>query len=175
MPVTPSEPVSSLSARTADGGVGRGLCCRSRPSGRSGVGADAVVVAVGTDHAAVQTNVSGLVGRNYAQLGAEEVSLGDAVLLVEDASCRFSLTFSAALSSWQRAGADEDIQLLAVDAFAQGLAVIWSAARWGSRSVTQKTGVALVLADADGHSRCRRLRVNDAVQGQGDGRSTGIS
>ena len=71
-PVTPSEPVSLYISQHADGSVGRGL--RPDLGHQGGIGVDAVVVAVGTDHGAVQADITGLVSGDDLDLGAGEVA-----------------------------------------------------------------------------------------------------
>ena len=51
--------------------------------GKLGIGADAVVVAVSADEAAVKAEVAGVHGRDGLQLGGDKVLLDDAVLLVQ--------------------------------------------------------------------------------------------
>ena len=132
-----------------------------------GVSANAVVVTVSTDHASVQTNVSCFVSRNYAQLCAEEISLGDAVLFVEDLhQVQFYLLGSFVIL--ELSGTDEDIQALAFECFAQSLLSLFG------RKVWQQVGyaedwVVLIFTDGDGNNRTVFL-VNIAVQCQRNGR-----
>ena len=77
MPDTPSEPVSSLSAR-----MHTQVCSGSfdvEDGLQLGIGADAVVVAVGADEAAVKADVAHVEGGHGAELGGDEVLLRDAV------------------------------------------------------------------------------------------------
>ena len=50
-----------------------------------GIGADPVVVAVGTQQASVQAHLPAPAGRHYRQFGRQEVFLDEAVLFVQPA------------------------------------------------------------------------------------------
>lgn len=72
-----------LVGEDADGGLLRRF---ELQDGRElGVGADAVVMAVGADHAAVKAQVPRVGGRDGLKLSGDEILLHDAVFLVQDA------------------------------------------------------------------------------------------
>ena len=79
--------------------------------GKLGIGADAVVVAVAADEAAVKSEVAHIEAGDDLQLRGEEILLGNAVLLVEQAQ-HGELHALAALVGVGR-GADEEIETLA--------------------------------------------------------------
>ena len=56
---------------------------RVEDRGKLCIGANSVVVPVGADHAAVQTDIARVRGRNRFQLGGDEVLLDDAVFFVQ--------------------------------------------------------------------------------------------
>ena len=133
---------------------------------KAGVGADPVVLAVGTDHGPVQADVHGLGGGDSHQLGGEEVLLHHAVLLVENGhdrqlhpvSPRFLIKGTAA---------DKEIQLLGGHDRPHGLLGLVPR-QMGQQVAHGKLRVAGVLADAHGHGG-PVLQDHQAVQGQGDG------
>ena len=121
-----------------DGHGREGRIPRLQDRGEGGIGADTVVVSVGADQAAVEAQVARLEGGDRLQLGGKEIRLGHAVFLMEDPQ-DVELDQLPFLIVAQRPGADEDIEVLPLTT-SVALRVICSVARWGSRSVTQKTG-----------------------------------
>ena len=59
------------------------MCIRDRQGAERGVAADAVIVTVGADHAAVDADVHRVGGGHRLQLGGGKVRLGNAVLVVK--------------------------------------------------------------------------------------------
>ena len=135
-----------------------------RDGGR--VAADLVVMAVCGDERAVEADVAGLEGRDQFEFRRQEVFFHDAVLLVEDLQ-DVELHELGLLLTLEGKGADEDVQVLALDGIGQGAFLLFL------REVRQEIGddelrVALVLADVHGDGRAVALD-DDAVEGQRDG------
>ena len=131
-----------------------------------GVAADLVVMAVSGDERAVEADVAGLEGRDHLEFRRQEVFFDDAVLLVQDLHDVELHEFRLFLAL-ERQGADEDVQVLALDGIGQGAFLLLL------REVRQEIGddelrVALVLADVHGDGRAVALD-DDAVEGQRDG------
>ena len=130
-----------------------------------GVGADAVIVAVAADEAAVQTDLGGHGGRDHLQLGGVEVVLGDAVLGVETLH-DLELHPLGVLLIPHRAAAQEDVQGFAGDGLAQGLLALLSA------QVGQQVGddeLGLVALAQHHRDDGAVLQSQDAVHLQRDG------
>ena len=131
-----------------------------------GIGADAVIVAVGADHGAVETKIPGLEGGNGAQLGGEEVLFHDAVLFKQQLG-NGDLDLLGAGVIPQSGAADEDIELFALDAFGQRLLHLVSG------KVRQQIGDAengIALFFADGYGQAGAVLTDDrTVQRQRDG------
>ncbi len=121
---------------------------------------------VGGDERAVEADVAGLEGRDHLEFRRQEVFLDDAVLLVQDLH-DVELDEFGLLLAFERQGADEDVQVLALDGVGQRALLLLL------REVRKKVGddelrVALVLADVDGDRGAVALD-DDAVEGQRDG------
>ncbi len=123
-------------------------------------------MAVCGDERAVEADVAGLEGRDQFEFRRQEVFFHDAVLLVE-ALQDVELHELGLLLTLEGKGADEDVQVLALDGIGQGAFLLFL------REVRQEIGddelrVALVLADVHGDGRAVALD-DDAVEGQRDG------
>ena len=134
-----------LVGEDADGGLfglvereERGEFCKS---------ADAVVMAVGADQAAVESNVTGVRRGDSFQLGGDEVLLGDAVFLVQQTQ-DFDLDAVRAVVIAERAGANEDIERFGRDGLIEGLFALF-AAKVREQIVDDELGVLGVVADLD--------------------------
>ena len=108
-----------LVGQHAHGRLDRGAEVQQRLEG--GIGAYAVVMAVGGDEAAVEANLTRRACGDHGQLGGEEVLLRQAVLLVQEHEDG-ELHAVCALVVLQRAAAEQDAQVLARHALGQRLA-----------------------------------------------------
>ena len=123
-------------------------------------------MAVGTDHGAVQADITGLVSGDDLDLGAGEVALGDAIGLVQHAQhVQFDALLSVLISDGQ--GRNDDVQFLGRDALGQGLGVLLCT-QVGQQVRNAENRVVVLLADADFDLGAVGA-VDNAVQGQGDG------
>ena len=115
-----------------------------------GVGADAVIMAVGADEAAVKAQLPGLGGGDGFQLGGDEVLLGDAVLLVENVQ-NGQLHPVGALVVLQGTAADENVQALGSNGLIEGLFALLPA-QVGQQVIDDELGILFLVADghADG-------------------------
>ena len=110
-----------------------------------GVSIHAVIVAVGTDHGAVKAHVACLGSGHHLDLGAGEVALGDAVLLVQqDEGVQLDSLFDVLFFHDVRA--DEHVQLLALNALAE-LALVLLGTQMGQQVGDAEHGIVLVLTD----------------------------
>jgi hypothetical protein len=135
-----------LIGQDADGSEGRVL--GGDLGHQSGICIDAVIVAVGSDHGAVEADVAGLISGDDLDFSAGKILLGDAVLLIkEDHSIQLDsfLHFLVVHS----VGADEDVQFLGADAVAQ-LALALLSAQMGQQVGDAEDGIVLVLAHVHG-------------------------
>ena len=150
-----------LVRQQADGGVLRGV------QGQQGhdlvVDADTVVMAVGGQHAPVETHLAALHGGDDGKLGGEEVLLDDAVLLVQQLH-DVQLHKLAALTL-QGLGAHEDVQLLAGDERTCGLLHLIRG-QMGQQIGDHQDGIAVILTDGDGDGGAV-LAADHAVERQG--------
>ena len=77
----------------------------------SGVGTNAVILTISADKSAVKADVTGFAGRNDLQLSRKQVTLRDAVLLVEKLqNSKFKALFDILIG--MRISADEHVELL---------------------------------------------------------------
>ena len=129
-----------------------------------GIGAHAVVLTVGADHAAVKADVARRERRHGGQLRRQEVLLRDAVFIIEQGQ-HGELHTVAPLAGIRHA-ADDDVECLARDALFHGLAHLILA------EVRQQIGddkLRLVRLAADGDiDRAAVLERDGAVQLQRD-------
>ena len=137
----------------------------AKQSGDGGVGADAVVVAVGTDQGAVQTHVSCLAGGYGGEIGGQEILLGDAVLLMEQ-SQHVEADGVAALTAGVGTGAHQEVQPLGGNGGAQRLGGL-ILGQMGEQIVDVDHGIGGILTDADVDHGAVLLH-HHAVEGQGD-------
>ena len=128
-----------------------------------GIGADPVVMAVGTQQAPVQAHFPALAGRNHRQLGGAEIVFHNAVLLVQQPH-DVQLHQVAALAL-QRLGTQDHIQLLTGNALGQGLLHLVSG-QVDQQIGDHQNGIVLVLADGDG-DLAAVLLADHTVDGQG--------
>ena len=144
--------------QAARGALARSIALKHGHEAR--VGADAVVLAVGEDHAAVEAEVARATGRHEDELSREEVLLLDAVLLLDelqDASLDRFL-----LAVLERVVADEDVEVFALDDL--GGVLLHLLLREVDQQVRHaEDRVAFCLADADFDDRAVLLD-DDAVQ-----------
>ena len=132
-----------LIGQHADGGV-HGVLGLDL-SQQCGVSIHAVIVAVGTDHGAVKAHVACLGSGHHLDLGAGEVALGDAVLLVQqDEGVQLDSLLDVLFLHGIRA--DEHVQLLALDALAE-LALVLLSTQMGQQVGDAEHGIVLVLTD----------------------------
>ena len=131
-----------------------------------GIGADAVIVAVGADHGAIEAEIPGLEGGNGAQLGGEEVLFHDAVFFEQQLG-NGDLDLLGAGVIPQSGAADEDIELFALDAFGKGFLHLIGG-QVGQQIGDAEYGIALFFADGYGQTGAV-LTDDGAVQGQRDG------
>ena len=150
-----------LVGQDAHGGVSGGFQIQQGFQLR--IGANPVIVAVGTQQAPVQAHLPALAGRDNRQLRGAEVFLHHAVLLVQQAhDVQFHQIRALAL---QRLGAQEHIQLLAKNPLCQGLLHLIRG-QVDQQVGDHQNGVALVLTDGDGYLRAVLL-ADHAVNGKG--------
>ena len=110
-----------------------------------GVSIHAVIVTVGTDHGAVKAHIACLGSGHDFDLGAGEVALGDAVLLVQqDEGVQLDSLLDVLFLHGVRA--DEHVQLLALDALAE-LALVLLGTQMGQQVGDAEHGIVLVLTD----------------------------
>ena len=128
-----------------------------------GVGADPIVVAIGTQQTPVQAHLPALAGGDHSQLRSAEVSLHHAVLLVEQPH-DVQLHQVTALP-FQGLGAQDHVQLLAGDALGQGLLHLVGS-QVDQQIGDHQDGVILILADGHG-DLAAVFFTHHAVDGQG--------
>ncbi len=128
-----------------------------------GIGADAVVVPVGADEGAVETDVARGIGGNGGELCGEEVFFADAVLFAQDGE-HGQLELFIHLFVGVGHAPHHDVELLALDDLAARLCHLL-AAEMREKVVDIEHGVGGVFADAD---LCLRavFAHDDAVQRQ---------
>ena len=121
-------------------------------------------MAVGADHAAVQTDVCGVHRGHRFQLGGDEVRLGEVVLLIQQ--LHHGQLHPILLLALHGLAAHQDVQLLAGDALGQGLLALLRT-QVGKQVVDDQLGL-IPLADGnlDGGTV---LQSYHAVQLQRDG------
>ena len=123
-------------------------------------------MAVCGDERTVEADVAGLEGRDHLKFRRQEVFFDDAVLLVEDLQ-DVELHELGLLFTFEGQGADEDVQVFALDGVAESaLALLLSKVR--QEIGDDELRVALVLADVHGDGRAVALD-DDTVEGQRDG------
>ena len=153
-----------LVGQDADGGIGGALGPDLGHQRR--VSVHAVIVAVGTDHSAVQTDVAGLVGRHDLDLGAGEVALGDAVGLVQHAQdVELDALLGVLILDGQ--GRNDDVEVLGGNALGQRLGALLGT-QMRQQIGDAEHGVVVLLTDADVDPGAVGA-VDDTVQGQRDG------
>ena len=120
---------------------------------KAGVGADPVVLAVGTDQAAVQAYILCLGCGNKFNFRTHKIMLGNTVHFVEQSQCvqlnGIFYTFLFAFVN-KRQAADNNVQLLALNAFAQ-LALVLFSAKMRQQIGYAEYGVTGIFAHADLH------------------------
>ena len=132
----------------ADGGV-QGvlrldLCHQCR------IGIHPVIVTVAAHHGAVKADIPGLVGGHHFDLGAGEVALGDAVLLVQQHQ-GVQLNSFLDVGILHGIGTDEHVQFFGLDALAE-LAVVLLGPQMRQQVGDAEHRVVLVLAHRKGHA-----------------------
>ena len=130
------------------------------------VGADAVVVTVGSDEAAVKADVARLAGGHDLELGGDEVLLRNAVLRVQILENAELETVGAVLI-FKRLSAEQYVQALARDGLVKGLFALL-AAEVREKVVDDELRVAFLAADVHGNARTVAQH-NNTVQLEGDG------
>ena len=140
---------------------------RLQDGGEGGIGADPIVVTVGADQAAVEAQVPRLEGRYGFELSGKEVRLGHAVFFMKDPQ-NVELDELAFVVIAQRPGANEDVEVLALDHFG-GLAGHLLGREVGQQVGYAEHGIVRVLADADRHAGSVP-EYHHSMQGQRDGR-----
>ena len=122
-------------------------------------------MAIAAHHGAVKANVAALVGRGDLDLSTHELLLGDAVLLVEqDHGVQLDSFLDVLIINSIRA--DEEVQLLSLDAVLQGTGVLLGT-QMGQQVGDAEDGIVLVLAHTDGDGGAI-LTGEHAVDGQRD-------
>ena len=134
-----------LVGEDADGGL-FGLVEREE-RGQLGEGADAVVMAVGADEAAIKADVAGVGRGDGFQLGGDEVLLGDAVFLVQQTQ-DFNLDAVGAVVIAERTGANENVQCLGRNGLVEGLFALLTA-KMREQIVDDELRILGVVADLD--------------------------
>lgn len=113
IPETPSEPVSSLSARIQTQ-VLEGVPSISKKGLKFRIGTDPIVVTIAADHGTVEPNVAHVKSRNGGEFGGKEILLCDTILVVKNTH-NSKLHAVLALVRIGRA-ADENVEPLSGDA-----------------------------------------------------------
>ena len=158
-----------LIRQQAAGGIGRLLYPEKRIQGRKC--ADAVVLSVGCDHAAVKAQIPCFPGRNDLKLRREEVVLFHIVLLLQDCQDilldRILLVLRV-LFQLQRSGACEHIQVFACNGISQRLRHL-ILRKMNQKICHAENRILFVLTDPDIHSGAV-LFGDHTVDGERDGR-----
>ena len=123
-------------------------------------------MAVGAEQAAVKTRFPAASRGNHRQLGGEEIPLHKAVLLVQQ--LHDVQLYQVGAVALQRLGAEDHVQLLALDDLPRGLLHLIRR-QMGQQIGNHQNGVALVLADGDRDHRAVGA-VHHAVERQRNGR-----
>ncbi|MPM99131.1 hypothetical protein SDC9_146322 [bioreactor metagenome] len=129
------------------GGVLRGL--RPQFCAQRRIGANAVIVPVRTDHAAVKPKVTRGERRHCRQFRTQEIALGHTVFFVQQLhGVQLYAVFGIFIRVRQRA--DQNIQLFGAHAVRQGTAVLLFR-KMRQQIADGKHGVVCVFANAHGH------------------------
>ena len=149
-----------LVSQDADSGLGGGR--NGEQSFQFCVCADTVIMAVSAEQASVQTYFTALAGGDNAQLGRQEITFSDAVLLVQQ--LHDVQLYQVAAFAFQRLGAQDHIQLLAGDDLCSGLLHL-VACQMDQQVGDHKNGILGIFADGDGDGGAV-LAADNAVQSQ---------